>query len=76
MKIQHLKTLVELTQNNFHVSDTAKKLHTSQPAISKHIKILEEELGIQLFNRLGKSLLSLTPVGKKIYNISKDICKN
>ena len=76
IKIQHLKTLVELTQNNFHVSDTAKKLHISQPAISKHIKLLEEELGVQLFNRSGKSLMSLTPLGKKVHNIAKDICKN
>ena len=46
MKLQQLKYILEVSKNNLNVSSTAVSLFTSQPGISKQIKLLEEELGV------------------------------
>lgn len=66
MTLKQLKYIVAVANNNFNISYTAEKLFTSQPGISKQIKLLEESLGCDLFLRNGKTLHGLTPVGKKI----------
>ncbi|MDE6088073.1 MAG: LysR family transcriptional regulator [Oscillospiraceae bacterium] len=65
-----------MLNNNLHIfitaaqtgslTETAKKLYVSQPAISQAIKKLEEELNVKLFIRNKKSKLILTDVGKEI----------
>lgn len=66
MKLQQLRYLWEVTRHDLNVSATAEGLYTSQPGISKQIKLLEEELGLQVFARSGKHLTEVTPVGQTI----------
>lgn len=54
MKLQQLKYIVEVVNHNLNVSATAESLYTSQPGISKQVRLLEDELGIQIFERSGK----------------------
>lgn len=63
MNIARLKNFTEIVKNNFNISATAEKLYTSQPTLSKQMKMLEEELGLALFTRKGKNLAGLTPMG-------------
>jgi len=66
MKLQQLRYIWEVAQNQLNISHTADKLFTSQPGISKQIRLLEEELGVQIFSRNGKQLQQVTPAGEKI----------
>lgn len=56
MKLQQLRYIVEVVNHNLNVSSTAEGLYTSQPGISKQVRMLEDELGIQIFARSGKHL--------------------
>ncbi len=73
MKLQQLKYILEVSKNNLNVSSTAVSLFTSQPGISKQIKLLEEELGVEIFVRSGKHLTDITPVGRKILLIASEM---
>ncbi len=73
MKLQQLKYIVEVLNHNLNVSATAENLYTSQPGISKQVRMLEDELGVQIFGRSGKHLTHVTPAGKDIINISREI---
>lgn len=64
MKLQQLRYIWEVTQHELNVSATAESLFTSQPGVSKQIRLLEEELGIDIFARNGKHFTSLTPGGR------------
>ena len=76
MNLKQLKYTIEVYRNKLNVSITAKKLHTSQPGISRQIRLLEEELGTEIFYRNGKHLKKTTFAGKKIIdNISKILYK-
>ena len=55
MKLQQLRYLVEVARKDLNVSSAAESLFTSQPGISKQIKALEEELGIEIFTRNGNA---------------------
>lgn len=66
MTLQQLRYIVEVLQNNLNISQTAERLHTSQPGISKQLGQLEHELGVQIFTRSGRNLTQLTPAGEKI----------
>jgi LysR family cys regulon transcriptional activator len=55
------------------VSDAAGALFTSQPGISKQVKLLEEELGVEIFVRSGKRIVAMTEPGKAILNIAERI---
>lgn len=73
MKIQQLRYIVEVVNYNLNISSTAEKLYTSQPGISKQIRMLEDELGIEIFTRIGKNINNITPIGKKIIFIAREI---
>jgi LysR family cys regulon transcriptional activator len=64
MKLQQLRYLVEIKRCGLSVSAAASALFTSQPGISKQIRLLEEELGITIFERSGKRLTGITPPGR------------
>ena len=66
MKLQQLRYIWEVAHHDLNVSATATELFTSQPGISKQIRLLEEELGIDVFARNGKRLTRITPAGKII----------
>lgn len=73
MKLQQLRYIWEVAQHDLNVSATAERLYTSQPGISKQIKLLEEELGIPIFARSGKHLTEITAAGKRIIEIAGQI---
>ncbi|GEA49912.1 transcriptional regulator CysB [Vibrio inusitatus NBRC 102082] len=73
MKLQQLRYIVEVVNHNLNVSATAESLYTSQPGISKQVRLLEDELGIQVFERSGKHLTQVTPAGEEIVKISREI---
>ncbi|MCP4406350.1 MAG: HTH-type transcriptional regulator CysB [Gammaproteobacteria bacterium] len=66
MKLQQLRYLCAIVKNNLNVTAAAGRLYTSQPGISKQIRLLEDELGVQLFERSGKQLTDITTAGRAI----------
>ena len=66
MKLQQLRYIWEVAHSNLNISQAAEKLFTSQPGLSKQIKLLEEELGTPIFIRNGKHLTKITQAGEKI----------
>ncbi|MDJ0700236.1 MAG: HTH-type transcriptional regulator CysB [Woeseiaceae bacterium] len=66
MKLQQLKYLIAIADNGLNITAAAERLYTSQPGVSKQLKLLEEELGMQLFTRKGKSLDGITPAGEQV----------
>jgi len=66
MKLQQLKYLLAIADNGLNITAAAERLYTSQPGVSKQLKLLEEELGLQLFTRKGKSLDGVTPAGEQV----------
>lgn len=75
MKLQQLRYLCEVANQDLNLSRAAKKLHTSQPGISKQIQLLEDELGVEIFIRNGKRIVSITPPGQNIVEIAGKILR-
>ncbi len=73
MKLQQLRFLTEVARRGLNVSDAAEALHTSQPGVSKQIRALEDELGVQVFVRHGKRLVEITEPGKAVVAIAERI---
>jgi LysR family cys regulon transcriptional activator len=73
MNLQQLRYLNEIVRRGLNISDAAAALYTSQPGISKQVKLLEEELGIEIFVRNGKRIVALTEPGKNILVIAQRI---
>ncbi|MDN5937915.1 MAG: HTH-type transcriptional regulator CysB [Salinisphaera sp.] len=71
MKLRQLHYIHEVVNHNLNISAAAEHLHTSQPGISKQIRLLEEELGLQIFARNGKHLDCVTPAGEQILTIAR-----
>ena len=70
MKLQQLKYIYEIVQHDLNVSATAESLYTSQPGISKQIRLLEDELGLEIFERNGKHLVAVSPAGQEIIAVA------
>ncbi len=66
MKLRQLEFLLAIVDNGMNVTAAAEALFTSQPGVSKQIRLLEDELGMQLFVRHGKSIDGLTEAGKEV----------
>jgi len=66
VKLQQLRCIVAMVQNNLNVSETALALYTSQPGVSKQIRQLEEELGVSVFERSGRQVTAVTEAGRAI----------
>jgi len=73
MKLQQLRYLVEVARRGLNVSEAALALHTSQPGVSKQIRALEDELGVEVFERRGKRLTALTEPGKAVIEIAERV---
>ena len=66
MKLHQLRYLDAVAQSWLNITAAAQKLHTSQPGVSKQIKLLEDELGFQIFVREGRNLTRITPAGQQV----------
>ena len=66
MNLQQLRYVSEVARRNLNVSEAAAALHTSQPGVSKQIRALEEELGVDVFVRQGRRLVAITDAGREI----------
>lgn len=75
MKLQQLKYLLAIADNGLNITAAAERLYTSQPGVSKQLKLLEEELGLQLFTRKGKSLAAITPAGREVIARARKILR-
>jgi len=73
MKLQQLKYLLAIVDNGLNITAAAERLYTSQPGVSKQLKLLEEELGLQLFTRKGKSLGGITAAGQQVIDRARII---
>src|ERR1051325_9982559 len=71
MKLQQLRYLREVVRRGLNVSEAAEALYTSQPGISKQIRLLEDELGVQILVRHGKRVVDLTEPGRIIVEIAE-----
>lgn len=73
MKLQQLRCIVAMVHNNLNVSETALSLHTSQPGVSKQIRQFEDEVGVELFERSGRQIISVTTAGAEIIRVAERI---
>jgi LysR family cys regulon transcriptional activator len=69
VNFQQLRSVRETVRQGFNLTGVAAALHTSQPGVSRQIRELEDELGIELFHRAGKRLTGLTPPGQAVLPI-------
>jgi len=75
MKLQQLRYIWEVAHHDLNVSATAQSLYTSQPGISKQIRLLEDELGVEVFARSGKHLTHVTPAGEAILKAAGEVLR-
>ena len=75
MTLQQLKYLVAIAESGLNITAAAERLYTSQPGISKQLKLLEQELGVQLFTRMCKRLTAITPAGKDVIGRARRIMR-
>ncbi len=75
MKLQQLRYIWEVAHHDLNVSATAQSLYTSQPGISKQIRLLEDELGVEIFARSGKHLTHVTPAGEAILETAGEVLR-
>lgn len=73
MKLQQLRYICEVARHDLNVSATAQALFTSQPGISKQVRMLEDELGVEIFARSGKHLTHVTPAGEAVLELAGEI---
>jgi LysR family transcriptional regulator, cys regulon transcriptional activator len=69
MNFQQLRAVRETARSGFNLTDVAGVLNTSQPGVSRQIRELEDELGVEIFVRAGKRLTGLTPPGEAVLPI-------
>ena len=73
MNFQQLRYVRETVRRNLNLTEAARALHTSQPGVSKQIRELEEELGIEIFIRHGRRFVGLTPPGQELLGVIERI---
>ena len=76
MKLHQLRYLHEVVRHGLNITSAADALYTSQPGVSKQIQLIEEELGLQIFNRNGKRLSGLTEPGKEIVALATKVMRD
>lgn len=73
MKLHQLRYLHEVVKQGLNITLAAEALYTSQPGVSKQIQLLEEELGLQIFQRNGKRLIGVTEPGERIVQMAAKV---
>ena len=76
MKLQQLRYICEVARQGLNLSAAAEKLHTSQPGVSKQIRLLEDELGVEIFVRHGKRFVEITPPGRDIIRVAERMLRD
>lgn len=76
MTLKQLKYLLGVVDNGLNITATAERLYTSQPGISKQLRLLEQELGVQIFSRKSKSLVGVTPAGANVVEYARKIMRD
>ncbi len=75
MTLKQLRYLIAIVDSGLNITAAAERLYTSQPGISKQLKQLEGELGMQLFTRKGKSLSAITPAGIEVIDRARRVLR-
>ncbi|MDR2240312.1 MAG: CysB family HTH-type transcriptional regulator [Zoogloeaceae bacterium] len=70
MNLQQLRYIHEVARRGLNVSEASAGLHTSQPGVSRQIRLLEEELGFRIFERSGKRLTGVTEPGQAALDVT------
>jgi LysR family transcriptional regulator, cys regulon transcriptional activator len=73
MKLRTLECFCEVAANGFNLSRAAKALHATQPAVTRQIQLLEQEVGFPVFERSGNRALRLTAAGRVTYERARKI---
>lgn len=73
MKLQQLRFLIEVADSGLNVTLAADRLFTSQPGVSKQVKLLESEFGFTIFERAGKRFTGITPAGAAIIQAARQV---
>jgi LysR family cys regulon transcriptional activator len=76
MTLKQLKYLLGVVDHGLNITTAAERLFTSQPGISKQLRQLEHEIGVQLFSRKGKNLVALTPAGMQVVDYARRILRD
>jgi len=76
MTLKQLKYLIAVVENGFNITAAAERLYTSQPGISKQLRQLEDEVGVQIFARKNKNLTGVTPAGQTIVDYARGVLLN
>jgi LysR family transcriptional regulator, cys regulon transcriptional activator len=76
MNLQQLRYIQEVARRGLNVSDAAEALFTSQPGVSKQIRLLESELGVEIFARHGKRLVAVTEPGRAVLAIAERVLRD
>lgn len=76
MKLRQLHYIQEVARRGLNVTAAAEALFTSQPGVSKQIRLLEDELGIEIFVRNGKHLTEITPAGERILEHAERVLRD
>lgn len=76
MQLHQLRYVREIVRNNLSISEAAKALKTSQPSVSSQLQQLEEELKLKIFERRGKRLVAVSPLGETILEIAERVLKD
>ena len=76
MNLRQLRYVFETARQGFNISGAAAALHTSQPGVSKQVRLLEEELGVAVFVRQGKRLTGITEPGGEVLKIAERMLRD
>ncbi|MGH7908670.1 MAG: CysB family HTH-type transcriptional regulator [Thermodesulfobacteriota bacterium] len=76
MKLRQLRYIQSVAAQNLNITAAAEQLHTSQPGISKQIRLLEDELGVDILVRNGKRVVDVTEPGRAILGIAERILQD
>ena len=66
MKLQQMRFIIAIADNQLNVSNAAKALYTSQPGVSRQLRLMEEELDLVIFERKGKQIINITEQGEYV----------
>jgi DNA-binding transcriptional LysR family regulator len=73
MTLNQLRCLCMVVDQGLHVSRAARVLNTSQPAVTKMIRAMEQELGVEILMRAGPRIVTVTPAGQEVVSRARQV---